>query len=201
MTTTIISRAYSQETLREAGFGADHLNQLELRLARRLGAFVRDIAMAGPPTAAIIGEAPGHNTSPKLPVFPLPSSSAGGRLISYSKISPAVYLGMFWRKNVYTYLEPWSRADARFRAEGILEIMRLRGITRAVLLGVRVGAAFGLPELWSHGERFGNRLNPGIELAVIPHPSGRCRVYNDVAAQRRAGATLRWAARLRVKLP
>lgn len=170
-----------------------HLSLLELRLARRLGVEPEDVY--GPPIAAIIGEAPGPNTSPKLPVFPLPRSSAGGRLLSYSRMAAGRYLGVFWRRNVYTHLQPWSVPEARERASFIVDDLNKNGIRRVVLLGGKVGAAFGLPEIWSHG--FASQL----ELAVIPHPSGRCRIYNDDSAQRRAGAILRWAARLRRSLP
>lgn len=176
----------------------DHLSALELRLARRLGVTEGHVIVYGPPIAAIIGEAPGPNTSPKLPLFPLPRSSAGGRLIAYSRIAPARYLGAFLRRNLFRELpRAWDRGDARINAETLLAELRQRGIMRVVLLGTKVGAAFDLPELWSHGAT----SLPTIELVTIPHPSGRCRVYNDVAAQRRAGATMRWAACLRKTMP
>lgn len=180
----------------ELGLGLEHLSALELRLARRLGVTDGHVVVHGPPIAAIIGEAPGPNTSPKLPLFPLPPRSAGGRLIAYSRIAPAQYLGAFLRRNLFRTLpRAWDRADARINAERLMAELRLRGITRVILLGTKVGAAFDVPDLWSHGHAM------SVELVTIPHPSGRCRVYNDVAAQRRAGAMLRWAARLRESRP
>lgn len=168
------------------------MTPLEIRLARRLGV---DASNVGPPIAAIIGEAPGPNTSPKLPLFPLPRSSAGGRLLGYSRMPTLQYFGAFLRRNVLPELRPWSVPEARELAGFIVDELNANAIKRVVLLGGKVGAAFGLPDIWSHG------FVSNLELAVIPHPSGRCRIYNDVAAQRRAGATLRWAARLRKHVP
>ena len=180
----------------ELGLGTMHLSALELRLARRLEVSEADVVIHGPPIAAIVGEAPGPNTSPKLPLFPLPPRSAGARLMSYSRISPARYLGAFLRRNLFRELpRAWDRNDACVNAEQLSAELRLRGITRVILLGTKVGAAFDVPDLWSHGHAI------GFELVTIPHPSGRCRIYNDIAAQRRAGAMLRWAARLRKNRP
>lgn len=171
-----------------------HLSPLEQRLAARMG--VELGVIPGPPVAAIIGEMPGMNTSPKLPLFPLPTTSAGGRLLGFSGMTTEDYLGRFWRRNLFTYFELWSVPQARERAlDAILEIDQ-RALPRVILLGTRVGAAFGLPDLWSHG-----RWATGTELAVIPHPSGLNRVYNEMSAIRRARATIRWAAGLRRTLP
>lgn len=171
-----------------------HLTPLEQRLAVRMGAELG--AIKGPPVAAIVGEMPGFNTSPKLPVFPLPTTSAGGRLLAYSGMTLEHFLGAFYRRNLYTYLEPWSVPNARDRAAETLAVIEQMGLRRVVLLGIRVGAAFGLDELWCDGRSPG-----GTEFAVVPHPSGLNRVYNDLAAIRRARATLRWAAGLRRTLP
>lgn len=183
-----------------------HLTPLELRLAAiKLG--VKLDAIDGPPVAAIIGEAPGVNTSWKLPVFPFPSNSAGGRLLKYSELDAAAYLGKFIRKNLYTHLEPWSIPTAREKAAEIVSLFQSWRVLRVVLLGKRVGEAFGL-RLWETGSTtamdFGVGAPPrsfGVAVTCIPHPSGRCREYNDEDAIRRTKATLRWAAGLRRTLP
>lgn len=166
------------------------MTPLELRLARRLGVTSVDYK----PVAAIIGEMPGPAMHPKLPVFPLPARSAGGRLLAMSGIDPAAYLGAFWRRNLFVYARDWSRPEAQTAATRVIGEMRRQKITRAVLLGVKVGAAFGMGELWMRG------WDGDIALAVIPHPSGRCRVYNDPTAKFLAGHILRWAAGLTDKI-
>lgn len=173
-----------------------HMTPLELRFAGlKLGVHAQEIE--GPAVGAIIGEAPGPNTSPKLPVFPFPASSAGGRLLTYSGMKPADYLSRFWRKNLFTlYLKGWCAPAARELASYIEREIGERGISRALLLGGRVGAAFGVGGLWSSMKTSG-----GITYLVVPHPSGRCRVYNDESARRRARAAIRWAAGLRGRMP
>lgn len=173
-----------------------HMTPLELRLAAvKLEIKTRDIE--GPAIGAIIGEAPGPNTSPKLPIFPFPASSAGGRLMSYSRMRPAEYLGKLYRKNLFTtFLPGWCAPAARELASYIERDLADMKIRRVLLLGTRVGAAFEVGGLWSS-----LTTTSGITFLVIPHPSGRCRVYNDEAARKRAGAAIRWAAHRRKAMP
>lgn len=174
-----------------------HLSRLEMRLAAtKLGVDLS--AIAGPPVGAIVGEAPGPNTSPDLPMFPLPSRSAGGRLLGYARISPADYLGRLARRNLFPELADWSVPAARGRSFELLwwlRNMRPR-IRRVLLLGGRVAAAFGVEEFWRP-----RRLHRDLTLVAIPHPSGRNRLYNDPEICRRAGAEVRWAAGMRRTRP
>lgn len=73
-------------------------------------------ALGGYPVGLLVGEQPGPTSNPKLPLWPFPPRSAGGRLHAMS------------------------------------------GVT------------------------------------AIPHPSGRCREYDDATARHRAGEALCWAA-------
>lgn len=174
---------------------AHFLTPLEMRLACIHLGVDRD-AIGWHQSAAIIGEAPGRNTSPKLPLFPFPASSAGGRLMAYSGMKPTNYLATFHRRNVQTVLAPWSAPHARELATYIERDMVDAKIHRVLLLGTRVGAAFEVGGLWST-----LTTTSGITYFVIPHPSGRCRVYNDEPARARARAALRWAAGLRQRMP
>lgn len=152
--------------------------------------------MAGPPVAAIVGEAPGPNTSPKLPLFPVPTTSAGGRLLQYSRLSPAQYLGRFVRFNVFSRLQPWSVPAARERAAEIIDRIHASRIRKVVLLGGKVAAAFGVPT-----DAYAVTFTVGAALIVVPHPSGLNRMYNDDRYQRRTGAAMRWAAGYRKTRP
>ncbi len=103
----------------------------------------------------------------------------------------ADYLGAFARRNLFGTLAPWSTFEARSRALEVLAWLRRSApsVRRVLLLGSRVGAAFGLDDLWSSGS-----TSDGVYLVAIPHPSGRNRVYNDPAQVARARAEIRWAA-------
>lgn len=76
----------------------------------------------------------------------------------------------------------WDRTKARAAAERLLP--RLEG-RRVILLGSEVRAAFRLPPVL---------LEPLIERGVtwrqLPHPSGRCRWYNDPKNRAVAGLLL-----------
>jgi hypothetical protein len=175
-----------------------HLAPVDVRLARRwLGVSREDIA--GPPVGMLVGEAPGPNTSGRLPLFPWPASSAAGRLLKLSGLKPGDFLGRFFRRNLFDiYTDTWHAPMARERAEQILEEIAAVGSLRVLLLGTRVAAAFGLDSLWSR--RTVERLVPLsneqvlIELASIPHPSGRNQVYNDAKARAAAQTAVLWAA-------
>ncbi len=174
-----------------------HMSELERRAAAILMK-VDLAAIAGPPVGAIVGEAPGPNTRAALPMFPLPERSAGGRLLEYSGMDAADYLGRVARRNLFDELKSWSVPEARRQ---VFEVWWwLNGkprVRRVVLLGNRVAAAFGVERMWS-ATTFSRR---NLTVVAIPHPSGKCRVYNDEAARKRAGAVVRWAAGIRRTLP
>lgn len=148
------------------------------------------------PRGLLIGEAPGPNTNAKLPLFPLPSNSAGGRLLKYAEIDPADFLGRLVRMNLCD--DEWSERRAvagRVRAQTWLldKTNWYEGKPlRVLLLGVRVARAwachgpFGYTvfDFYSHAE---------VGIAWIPHPSGRCHLYNDRKNQLRARRAVQWA--------
>jgi hypothetical protein len=77
-----------------------------------------------------------------------------------------------------------ARANAENMCHSLLRDERL------ILLGTRVARAFGLrPRDYEWGKPVESPLGP--TCIVLPHPSGRCLVYNDPAVRRRLGAVLR----------
>jgi hypothetical protein len=144
----------------------------------------------------LIGEAPGPNTNAKLPLYPLPNNSAAGRLLKYAGVEPVEYIGRLVRMNLCE--TEWSERRAvagRVRATSYL----LDGANfhdgkplRVLLLGARVART------WACYGSFGHvtMLFPGdveLEVTWIPHPSGRCLLYNDRKNQLRAGRAVLWA--------
>jgi hypothetical protein len=166
-----------------------HLSSVERRIiAARI---VPLDQLSNPAVGAIIGEAPGGTDGRhRLPMFPLPPTSAGGRLMAMSELPPGVYLGRLARRNLFDRLPlRWSAKEARTRADALLEWIVGVGARRVVLCGTRVAAAFGV--------RMSGALDiGGLPFRAIPHPSGRNRLYNDVGARALARDAIRWAADL-----
>lgn len=144
-----------------------------------------------PVPGVIVGMAPGPRTSGSLPMFPFPPTSAGGRLMTYSAMPPAAYLGRLRRHNLCRHA--FHAAEARATAITVYQTYRsLRHPRpRLVLCGRRVATAFDL----GHLEWFRRIDREGVEYVAIPHPSGRNYEYNDPATVARAGEAVRWAAR------
>jgi hypothetical protein len=99
-----------------------------------------------------------------------------------SCLAPDAYLREYDRANLCA--GRWSAASASAAAA---EISR-SGAPAIVLLGAKVCAAFGLDY-----EPFTARYLASPRLVVLPHPSGRCRAWNEAAAVDRARAALRVA--------
>lgn len=132
----------------------------------------------------LIGQAPGPKTDPAAPLHP-GTSLTGRRLATLLGLSDGEYLEGFDRLNlVYEYPGKVGKEDvfpmAQARASARLLSPLLAG-RRVVLLGRGVSTAFGLVTLpwmtWTELE-LGPHREPAT-VAAIPHPSGRCRVYND----------------------
>lgn len=125
-----------------------------------------------------MGESNPYSDEAMLDLLPWPRGAAGDRVRRLLGMTDREYLGAFDRVNLVRLVRrrgPWDAATAAVAA------MRLRD--RAVgrdfvLLGARVCLAFGVPY-----EPF---TRPGPRLWVLPHPSGRCRAWNDRAAAGRA---------------
>jgi hypothetical protein len=167
-----------------------HLGVAELRLAEiHLGV----TRYADRVTGLIVGENPGPNTHPDLPLFPWPPTSSAGRLLAMSRLEPGVLLGSLYRRNLVDD-RYWDREDAALRARSIVTALfdQPRDL-RVLLCGKRVARAFGFKDLptW-----YPHKMVSRQVCAVIPHPSGMNRVYNDSEARERTGGWIRWAVGL-----
>lgn len=133
-----------------------------------------------------------YSTDPRYALYPYPVNSAGHRL--QSKVMGASlsdYLAM-GRENLC--LSRWSTAGAR---DGVARVVgAYHPDAPLVLLGVKVARAFGL-----RGAPFTWGCHPvpaagGPERRVVvflPHPSGRCRAWNDPDSYESARRALRGA--------
>lgn len=85
---------------------------------------------------------------------------------------------------------PWRLPEARNRAEGILEEILVGAPRPIVLLGAKVREAF------EAGPFFEWREIRGLQVVVLPHPSGRNLLLNDPETRSRIGTALREAVAL-----
>jgi hypothetical protein len=121
----------------------------------------------------IVGEQNPYGADPHFALYPAPEMSAGARLCRILGLSRRAYLDLFDRANLLT-ASAWSVPAARAAAAKIAHPQR-------VLLGARVSAAFGLAfEPFTVG-RVGEWT-----YAILPHPSGRCRIWNNPASEWKA---------------
>lgn len=161
----------------------------------------------------LVGQAPGPNTDPDLPLYPVPVGSAGGRLMTLMGLTRVEYLSLFDRVNLLREF-PGQRGvkkertvdhltdhfplrEARIAADAI---KRLAAGRHLVLMGSGVAKAFGIkaggPLLEWQPLRLHNLYNENLhgprELTymVAPHTSGRSRWYNDPVNRERAVASL-----------
>lgn len=171
-----------------------HLSDAEIAYARRCFGVDR-AAISGPPDGLLVGECPGPNTSGRLPLFPYPAGSSGGRLLKWSGLAPGEFLGRLARRNLYDLHVPpqlWDENDARVHAGEISAwLAEQGGGYRILLLGCRVGSAFELEPWGACTRRIGAF---GVEIRCIPHPSGHNVGYNDPRARLAAQGAVLWAA-------
>lgn len=164
-----------------------HLSVVELRLAQsRLACET----FKSPVSGLVVGENPGPNTHPDLPLFPWPDTSSAGRLMAMSELTPSEYLGGLYRRNLVDDHE-WSWQDAKSKAREIVTaLFDLDRDLRVVLCGAKVAKCFGLPaDFWQPV-----KLDTRQTAVVVPHPSGMNRIYNDRACRARTRGWMRWAA-------
>jgi hypothetical protein len=142
----------------------------------------------------IIGEAPTPGNRQAGQALHPHLCASGRRLLDYSGWTLAEYLGRTDRRNLYPHpvdkSTPWNAAFARIAAQVDARSIPLGGTV--ILLGHRVAEAFGYVHasvltgfLPLDGGLFGRHV------AVVPHPSGRSRYWNNPANRDAARAFLR----------
>lgn len=130
----------------------------------------------------LVGEDNPHSTDPRAALFPRPRGGAGHRLCKILGMTGAEYLRAFERVNLCA--GSWSEVEARWSAERI-GLTHLRHGGQVVLLGAKAARAFRLKYVPFRR----SRILPGI--LILPHPSGRCRTWNDVRNVTRARRAVR----------
>lgn len=128
-------------------------------------------------TVLLVGEVNPYSEHPEHALLPWPRNAAGDRLSRILGITHRDYLNRFARINlcVLAWSRPLAEAEARRIRAGFL--------CPVVALGRKVAEAFGVEyrpfAVVSHAPQ---------PLGVLPHPSGRCRVWNSPDARSSARA-------------
>ena len=127
----------------------------------------------------VVGEAPGPKGLPKCPLFPHPERSAGHKLCEMSGVTRSAWLTRVERVNLLAEYpkDGWRAGYAASQADNLGASLLLD--RRLILCGRRVAKAFGFKPADSPWLRWAYCEKTRAEAVVIPHPSGRCREYND----------------------
>lgn len=129
----------------------------------------------------LVGEDNPLSRDPRHALFPYPPMGAGGRLLKIMGVTMRAYLRDYQRVNLCA--GEWDAEEAA-RYSGVVKWSE--DVDVVVLLGRKVREAFG----WDYPS-FTTMLAKGKTFVFLPHPSGRCRVWNDPASLRRARRVLR----------
>lgn len=149
----------------------------------------------------LIGQAPGPRTDPELPLFPVPKTSAGGRLQELTGLRRVEYMKRFERVNLLPYFPGKHKRDDKFPmspAKLTAAVLKPLLAGRVVIMvGRNVSNAFGFEADWHEWVDWpvvkvavGDTPH-SARVAVIPHPSGRNHWYNR--EQHREQARSFWA--------
>ncbi len=126
----------------------------------------------------LVGEDNPHSSDPAMALHVDFVDGAGSRLAGILGLSVDEYLSRFRRANLCR--RGWDRREALREAEHLVTVV---DPTFVVLLGRKVCDAFGVPF-----EPFTVKTGALATYAVLPHPSGRCRTWNDAGNAARARA-------------
>lgn len=116
--------------------------------------------------ALLVGESNPYGSSDYFALYPEPPWAAGARLCEILGLTHREYLRRFDRVNLLKGPK-WSLVAARLAAAKLSH-------RRRILLGSRVCAAHGVP--FDPFDHFS--VGMGVWVLVLPHPSGRCRLWN-----------------------
>ena len=136
------------------------------------------------PRAIFVGLSNPYSADPARALYPAPKGSAGYRLcVQILGLAPSEYLANYRRVNLCMSGGASRYPEAQRAAGGFL---REVGADHPpiVLLGYVVARAFGLPTVPFV-------LHEARKMIVLPHPSGRCRLWHEVGAVERARELLR----------
>ena len=146
----------------------------------------------------LVGEDNPYGGDPRYALFCEPPNSAGGRLCRLVLgLTRREYVDRYDRVNLCS--GKWDIREARVTAARLLEERR----EVLVLLGAKVSSAFGLAyepfavkrdHVPEGSSLFSTRT---VTLVQLPHPSGRCRAWNEPGAFERAREVLRASGALR----
>jgi len=123
----------------------------------------------------LVGELNPYGSSPEFALYPLPKGASGDRLCRIMGVSTRGYLKRFDRVNLC--VGKWSFVAARSVAEKLKQEDRV-----FVLLGAKVCRAFGYD------------FTPFCvcgKVVILPHPSGRSRLWNGSESVGRARDALK----------
>jgi len=141
------------------------------------------VALDARPT--LVGESNPYGADPFFALYPSPDGSSGHRLATkILGLSRQRYVEAFQRVNLCA--GPWRIAEAREAAERLAIASDLRGMA-LVLLGAKVCSAFGV-EFKPFSKSVGGHATLGGRSThvVLPHPSGRCRLWLEPGSYERA---------------
>lgn len=130
------------------------------------------VDLARPPV--LVGEDNPYGGGPQNALLPEPANSAGWRLChKVMQMDERIYKTVFLRYNLCA--RKWNIAEAKRRARGLSD---LYADNHMILLGAKVSGAFGLIyRPFNVSTEAGGR-----KILILPHPSGRCRVWGEPGA-------------------
>lgn len=136
--------------------------------------------------AVLIGMNNPLSSDPEHALYPHPPGCTGWRIWQMLMdrrpgVTRGQYLRAFERVNLVDGRE-WRAAEARARARELRGALRGRVV---LVLGAAPRRALELPPLLVHPQELG-----GVTWRQLPHPSGRCRWYNEPEARATAAALL-----------
>lgn len=130
------------------------------------------------PSAILVGESNPYGADPYFALYPAPDGCSGHRLCRLILgMRRSAYLDSFERVNLCE--GSWLISQARAKARSLTSSSDLP----LILLGAKVSMAFNVPFKPFCFYRRGS-------LLVLPHPSGLCRIWNQVDAIHRARAAV-----------
>lgn len=118
-----------------------------------------------------------------MALYPFPTGSSGHRLATkVMLLTTQRYLELYDRTNLC--LGRWAKGEAAISAAHISARQVVQRMP-LVLLGSKVALAFGHAFFPFRVFQYDNGMR-GLWRVILPHPSGRCREWNDARSYGRA---------------